>query len=254
MEICMKNRIEFLNIWIDNVTMSEAVDEIEKMVSGSCVNQYVVTPNVDHIVKLEKDEHLREVYENADLITTDGQMLIWISRWLKTPIVERVSGSDLFPEVCERAAWKGWRVFLLGAAEGVAAKAARNLEEKYPGLQVVGVYSPPYGFENDEEEMERIFQIVGEARPQILVLGLGCPKSEKFFYDHRDRFQISVALHVGGSIDFEAGVFPRAPQWMRRTGLEWLYRLAKEPKRLAKRYLVEDMAIWRICWKYRRKR
>ncbi|MCD8068124.1 MAG: WecB/TagA/CpsF family glycosyltransferase [Lachnospiraceae bacterium] len=250
----MKNRMEFLNTRIDNVTMSEAVDEIEHMVADDCVNQYVVTPNVDHIVKLEKDEHLREIYEEAALSTTDGQTLIWISRWLKTPIVERVSGSDLFPEVCERAAQKGWRVFLLGAAEGVAARAAQNLEEKYPGLQIVGVYSPPYGFEYDEEEMEQIFQVVGKARPQILVLGLGTPKAEKFFYDHRDRFHVSVALHVGGSIDFEAGVIPRAPRWMRRTGLEWLYRLMKEPKRLARRYLVEDMAIWGICWKYRKKR
>ncbi len=249
----MKNRMNFLNTQVDNVTMQEALDEICNMVDTG-INQYVVTPNVDHIVKLENDPYLREVYENASLITTDGQILIWISRWLGTPIVERVPGSDLFPNVCEIAAQKSWRVFLLGAAEGVAARAARNLEQRYPGLQIAGVYSPPLGFENDDAERKKIFDIVNLAAPQILVLGLGTPKAEKFFYRYRDHFRVSVALHVGGSIDFEAGVIPRAPQWMRRAGLEWLFRLIKEPRRLAKRYLIDDMAIWGICWKYRKRR
>ncbi|MCC8163865.1 MAG: WecB/TagA/CpsF family glycosyltransferase [Lachnospiraceae bacterium] len=242
--------MKFLNTQIDNVTMEEAVDEIDRMVCSG-MNQYVVTPNVDHIVQMEKDPLLREIYENAALITTDGKPLIWISRWLSTPIIEKVSGSDLFPRVCERAAQKGYRIFLLGAAEGVAVRAAKNLQRKYPGLQIAGTYSPPFGFEENKEELEHIFRLVERAKPQIMALGLGCPKQEKFFYRNRDNFHVPVVLHIGGTIDFEAGNIPRAPGWVSRVGLEWLYRLTKDPKRLAKRYLVDDMAIWRIGWKYR---
>lgn len=248
----MKNRIDFLNTQIDNITMEEAVAQIGQMVHTG-TNQYVVTPNIDHIVRLEKDELFRDIYRQASLVLTDGQPLIWLSRLLGTPIVEKVSGSDLFPRVCEMAARKGYRLFLLGAAEGVAAKAAANLQKRYKGLQIAGVYSPPYGFETDKTELEHIFCMLKEARPDILAVGLGTPKQEKFFYQYRKNMSIPVVLHIGASIDFEAGNMKRAPEWMRRGGLEWLYRLLLEPGRLAKRYLVDDMAIIKIYWKYRKK-
>ena len=139
------SRIKFLNIEVDNLTMDEAIERINDLI----VNQkpsYVVTPNVDHIVKLEKDTDFQKVYENADLILTDGMPLIWISKIKRNPIKEKISGSDLFPKICGLAAKKGYKVFLLGAAEGVAAKAAENLKEKYSDLNVVGTYSPSYGF------------------------------------------------------------------------------------------------------------
>lgn len=244
--------MRFLNIRIDNITMEEAVDRIDRMVQTG-TNQYVVTPNVDHIVKLEKDALFREIYAHASLVLTDGQPLIWISRLMKIPIVEKVSGSDLFPKVCERAAMKGYPVFLLGAAEGVAARAAENLRKKYPGLKIAGTYSPPVGFEKNVEELERITDMIRVAAPQILALGLGTPKQEKFFYQNKEKLQVPVTLHIGGSIDFEAGNIKRAPAWMSKMGLEWLYRLLKEPGRMWKRYLVEDMAILKIWWKYRKK-
>ena len=182
-------RIKFLNTYIDNITMEEAVDRIDEMVQNG-MGQYVVTPNVDHIVKLEKDDFFREIYENANLILTDGQPLIWISKWMKMPIKERISGSDLFPKVCERAALRGYRLFLLGAAEGVADKAAKNLKKKYLGLEIAGTYSPPYGFEKNEKEIKKICEKVGSAHPHILAMGLGTPKQEKFFYENKDRFDI----------------------------------------------------------------
>ncbi len=244
--------MRFLNTRVDNITMDEAVDRIEDMVQTG-MNQYIVTPNVDHIVKLEKDALFREIYEQAALVLTDGQPLIWISRLLGTPIIEKVSGSDLFPRVCERAAQKGYRVFILGAAEGVAACAADNLREKYPGLIIAGTYSPPWGFEKDKEELKHIAQIIQDAAPHILAIGLGAPKQEKFFYQNREYLQVPVALHIGGTIDFEAGNVKRAPAWISHMGFEWLYRLLKEPKRMWKRYLIEDMAIFKIWWKYRKK-
>lgn len=244
--------MRFLNARIDNITMSEAVDQIDKMVQTG-MNQYVVTPNVDHIVKLEKDALFREIYEQAALVLTDGQPLRWISRILGTPIVEKVSGSDLLPEVCKRGAEKGYSFFLLGASEGVAAHAAHNLRKKYPGLIIAGTYSPPWGFEKDEEELEHIARMIRRAAPHILAIGLGTPKQEKFFYQNKERFQVPVVLCIGGSIDFEAGNVKRAPAWVSRIGFEWLYRLIKEPGRMWKRYLIEDMAIFKIWWKYRKK-
>ena len=245
--------MKFLNTRIDNLTMEQAVDRIDHMVRTG-YNQYVVTPNVDHIVRLEKDVHFRKIYEEASLVLTDGQPLIWFSRLLKIPIVEKVSGSDLFPKVCERAAIRGSRVFLLGAGEGVAVQAAERLKKKYRGLQIAGVYSPPCDFEKDQEELEKIYDILQKSQPEILAIGLGTPKQERFFYNHRDYMRIPVVLHIGATIDFEAGAVKRAPVWMSRMGFEWLYRLMKEPRRLAKRYLVDDLSILKIVWKYRKNR
>ncbi len=244
--------MKFLNTRIDNLTMEQAVEKIDHMVQTG-YNQYVVTPNVDHIVRLEKDMYFRKIYEGASLVLTDGQPLIWFSRLLRTPIVEKISGSDLFPKVCELAAVRGYRIFLLGARAGVAVQAAEKLKKKYKGLQIAGVYSPPYDFENDQKELEKIYDMLKKSQPEILAVGLGTPKQERFFYDHREHMRIPVVLHIGATIDFEAGTVKRAPAWLSRMGFEWLYRLVKEPQRLAKRYLVDDLVILKIVWKYRKK-
>lgn len=249
-EFLNTNRMKFLNTEIDNLTMQESLEIIDELINRKNPS-YVVTPNVDHIVKLEEDTEFQEVYENADLILTDGMPLIWISKIKKTPIKEKVSGSDLFPKVCELAAKKGYRLFLLGAAEGVADTAARNLKEKYNGLNIVGTYSPSYGFEKNEDEINNIINIVREAKPDILAVGLGAPKQEKFMYKYKSKLEVPVSLGIGASIDFEAGNIKRAPLWMQNSGLEWLYRLCKEPKRLFKRYLIDDIKIVKIALRYR---
>ena len=225
------SRIKFLNTEVDNLTMNEAVQKIEQLILNKKPS-YVVTPNIDHIVKLETDKEFQEVYKEADLILTDGMPLIWISKLKKNPIKEKVSGSDLFPEVCKLAANKGYKVFLLGAAEGVAAKAAENLKLKYKGLNIVGTYSPSYGFEKNEYEIQQIIKMIKEVKPDILAVGLGAPKQEKFLYKYRNQLNVPVVLAIGASIDFEAGNVNRAPKWMQHIGLEWFYRLCKEPKRM----------------------
>lgn len=243
-------RIKFMNTCIDNLTMSETLNEIDKLIQKK-ICSYVVTPNVDHIVRLEKDEELQKVYKNASLILTDGKPLIWISKWYKTPIKEKISGSDLFPKVCELAANKNYTMYLLGAAEGVADTAAKNLMKKYPGLNVVGTYSPPFGFEKNEQEMNKIKTQIQEVHPDILIVGLGCPKQEKFMYYHCKELGVPISFGLGASIDFEAGNIKRAPKWMSNHGLEWLYRFSKEPKRLFKRYFVDDLKIIQVARKYR---
>lgn len=247
------SRMKFLNTYIDNLRMEEAVSRIDEMIINKKPS-YVVTPNVDHIVKLERDSEFRQVYNEADLILTDGMPLIWISKLNKNPIKEKVSGSDLFPEVCKLASDKGYKMFLLGAAEGVAIRAAENLKSKYEKLNIVGTYSPSYGFENKEDEIEKIIRLVNNVKPDILAVGLGAPKQEKFLYKFRDRLNVPVSLAIGASIDFEAGNIERAPKWMQKNGLEWFYRLCKEPKRMFKRYIIDDLSILMIIFKYRKRR
>lgn len=244
------SRMKFMNTEIDNLTMKETIDEIDKLIKED-KNAYVVTPNVDHIVKLETDKELQEVYKDADLILTDGKPLLWISKFYKTPIKEKISGSDLFPLLCEMAAEKGYNMFFLGAGEGVANKAAQNLTNKFPKLNIVGTYSPPFGFEKDKKEIEKIINMVNKANTQILIVGLGCPKQEKFIHKYRKELNVPISLGLGASLDFEAGNIKRAPKWMSDNGLEWLYRLSKEPKRMFKRYIVDDVKIFKLMFKYK---
>lgn len=246
-------RMKFMNTEIDNLTMQETLQAINQLIQEN-KSAYVVTPNVDHIVQLETNRELQEVYKNASLILTDGKPLLWIANWYGTPIKEKISGSDLFPLLCNMAAAKGYKMFFLGAAEGVAKKAAENLAVKYKGLQVVGTYSPPFGFENNQNEMDKIKNMIKSSKPDILIVGLGCPKQEKFMYNHCKELGVPISLGLGASFDFEAGNIKRAPRWMANHGLEWLFRITQDPKRMAKRYLVDDRKILGLAIKYRKNR
>lgn len=244
-------RLKFMNTEIDNLTMEETLQIVDKLIKEDKA-AYVVTPNVDHIVQLETNKELQDVYANASLILTDGKPLQWIAKWYGTPIKEKISGSDLFPRLCDMAARKGYKMFFLGAAEGVATKAAENLINRYNGLQVVGTYSPPYGFEKSPEEMLKITRLIKEAAPDMLIVGLGCPKQEKFMYHHCRELGVPISFGLGASFDFEAGNIKRAPKWMSEHGLEWLFRITQDPQRMAKRYLVDDLKILKLATKYKK--
>ncbi len=245
-------RMKFMNTEIDNLTMQETLQAINQLIQEN-KSAYVVTPNVDHIVQLETNRELQEVYKNAALILTDGKPLLWIANWYGTPIKEKISGSDLFPLLCNMAAAKGYKMFFLGAAEGVAKRAAENLTMKYKGLQVVGTYSPPFGFENNKNEMDKIKNMIKASTPDNPFVGLGCPKQEKFMYHHCKELGVPISFGLGASFDFEAGNIKRAPRWMANHGLEWLFRITQDPKRMAKRYLVDDRKILGLAIKYRKK-
>lgn len=245
------SRMKFMNIEIDNLTTQEALQKIDLLIQQE-KGAYVVTPNVDHIVQIETDPEMRAAYEHASLVLTDGKPLLWIAKWYKTPIKEKVSGSDLFPHLCEMAAENGYTMYFLGAAEGVAAKAAANLKRKYPGLQIVGTYSPPIGFEKNPAEINKIKTLICDAKPDILIVGLGAPKQEKFMNNHCKEIGVPVSLGLGASFDFEAGILKRAPRWMSERGLEWLFRITQDPKRMIKRYLIKDRKIFWLALKYRK--
>ena len=246
-------RIKLLNTYIDNLTMQEAVNAAEKLICKTKFT-YVVTPNLDHIVALENDSEFAEIYSNADLILADGKPLIWISKFLKTPIKEKISGSDFFPQMCKMCADKGYSIFILGAAEGIAAKAAKNLCQKYSGLKIVGTYSPPFGFDKDKNELKKITEIIQKAKPDILAVALGSPKGEKYIYRNLKENRVPLSISIGATIDFEAGNVKRAPKWMAEHGLEWLYRITQDPKRLAKRYWNDAVKIIPIIIKCKGKK
>jgi N-acetylglucosaminyldiphosphoundecaprenol N-acetyl-beta-D-mannosaminyltransferase len=232
-------KISLLGIPIDSVTMGEALEKIERLIEARKPS-LVTTPNVDVLVQLQSDAEFRRVYEKAALVVPDGVPLLWAGNFLGTPFKEKVSGSDLFIEFCPLAAKKCYKIYLIGAMPGVAAKAAEILRARHPGLQIVGTYSPPFGFEKDEAECARIVEQVREAKPDVLFIGLGSPKQEKWSGRFMEKHGVPVSIGVGISFDYVAGTVKRAPRWMQKAGLEWSFRLCMEPKRLWKRYLVND--------------
>jgi N-acetylglucosaminyldiphosphoundecaprenol N-acetyl-beta-D-mannosaminyltransferase len=225
---------------VDPCTFREAVARIVERASSGLPPAYVVTPNAHHVSLLRDSEAFRRVYDGAWLSLADGMPLVWASRILGSPVPEKVSGSDLFPALCKAIAGTQLRVFLLGGLPGSAEGAARVLESRYPGLRITGSHCPPYGFEHDPVEGPRAIAAVREAAPHLLFVALGAPKQELWMHDNRERLGVPVSIGVGGSFEFVAGMVRRAPKWMRRSGLEWLFRLGMEPRRLWKRYLVTN--------------
>lgn len=211
--------------------------------------RYVVTPNVDHLVMLKYDRAFQRAYRQAALVVPDGWPVTWAARLLGKPLAGLVPGSDLTPALM--GCWRGpqpLRVFLLGAMPGVGARAAENIHRRWSKVRVVGVDSPPLGFEYDEKQCQRLIRKVADAAPDLLVMGVGAPKQELWVCRHRRQLRAKVALCVGATIDFLAGEKPRAPQWMRNAGLEWLHRIAQEPRRLLRRYLHDACEFPRIVW------
>lgn len=235
------NTVNLFGIKINNITMGEAIQNIDEMIQKNRKG-YIVTPNVDHVVKLQKDDEFRKVYSKASLVLTDGMPIVWGSRLTGNRIVERVAGSDLMPELCRYAWESGKRIFILGAGPGIAAKAAEKLKERFKGI-MIDTYSPSYGFEKNKEENDNIIFMINEVKPDILFVGVGAPKQEKWLYNNLDKLDVKIGLGIGASIDFIAGNIKRAPRWMQKCGLEWFYRFISDPGRLFKRYFIEDMAF-----------
>lgn len=240
-----------LNTYVNNVSMAETLDEICQLVEEK-KKSYVVAINVDVVMKMEKDEYLKRITDEADLTLVDGKPLVWIAKWYKKPVKAKISGSDLVPELCSVAAEKGYSIFILGGKEGIAEKAKANLEKQHKNIQIVGTYSPPFGFEKDEEELEKINMMISDVHPNILIACFGCPKQEKWIYENYKKYDATISICAGATVDFLAGTVSRAPKWMADHGFEWIYRLIQEPKRLFKRYLVDDVKILGLVWKYRR--
>ncbi|MCP5520290.1 MAG: WecB/TagA/CpsF family glycosyltransferase [Verrucomicrobiales bacterium] len=229
--------IAILGVPFDNVTTADTLRLIGEMIATRKPH-YLVTANVDFVVQAQSDLELRRILHDAHLVVADGMPLVWASRWLGNPLLERVTGSGMTPLLLAEAERRGWRVFLLGGTERSVAQAAAATQQRHPGLELVGAYSPPFKplLEMDHND---ILQRLREARPDILLVAFGCPKQEKWLNMHYRDAGVPVGIGVGATIDFLAGTVRRAPVWMQRSGLEWVFRLAQEPKRLFRRYFTD---------------
>lgn len=231
------NKVKFLNILIDNLSLSNLLEELTK--NGG----FIVTPNVDHLVKLQKDADFLKAYKIADYVVCDSKILQYMLKLLGKPIQEKISGSDLLPAFYHYHQHnQDIKIFLLGGEEGVAQKAQNNINQKVAREIVVDALSPSFGFENNQSECLSIIDKINQSGANVLAIGVGAPKQEKWIVKYRAQLpNVKVFLPIGATIDFEAGYKPRSPKWMSEIGLEWLYRLISEPKRLWKRYLVDSI-------------
>ncbi|HST04781.1 MAG TPA: WecB/TagA/CpsF family glycosyltransferase [Chloroflexia bacterium] len=237
----MHRQIGMLGAYIDRVTLDEAVLRVHEFVVTGQPHQ-VTTVNVDFLRLAQEDLEFRSIINRSDLAIADGMPLVWASGWLGDRLAERVTGVDLVDYCCDLAARENYGVFLLGGEEGVAADAAEVLKQRHPGLRVVGEYSPPIG-EFVEDEDRKIVALIQEAKPDFLFVAFGAPKQDLWIAQHQEELQVPVAMGVGGVFNFLTGRVRRAPVWMQQKGLEWFYRVICEPRRLWRRYFVNDMPV-----------
>jgi N-acetylglucosaminyldiphosphoundecaprenol N-acetyl-beta-D-mannosaminyltransferase len=237
-------KASFGSIKVDNVTMEEAVEVIVRLCQKSELPRIVCTANLDHLAMAQCDPEFLAIYQDADFVVADGMPLIWLSRFTNCQLKERVAGSDLLWELGRASSATGIKLFFLGGQPGAAAKAAAALIEKYPGANVAGTYCPPYGTLDDQSELLKIRSEIAAAAPDVLLVGFGSPKQEKWISSYKDLLGVPVSIGVGGSFDMAAGVVKRAPIWMRSFGLEWVFRLCQEPRRLWHRYFGRDVPFF----------
>lgn len=229
---------KILNVEILSLTREELLERLDKGV--------LITPNVDHLVKLQGDREFYDVYRKAEWTVCDSKILYLLSKLLRRPLPEAIPGSSFFTSYyMYHKDDPDCRIFLLGAKEGIAAKAMERINGKVGRRIVVGAHSPSFGFEKDERECDELVDIVNRSGANVLLVGVGAPKQEKWIMKYRDRMPgVDVFMALGATIDFEAGTLKRAPVFWQKTGMEWLYRCMNEPKRLFRRYFVDDMQFF----------
>lgn len=236
----MTSAITMMGCRIDNLSMEETLVRIEEFIRSGQPHQHVVV-NVDKLVKASRDPDLRRIINECALVNADGMPVVWAARLLGKPLKERVAGIDLFEALMRRAGEKGWRVFLLGACEEVVAAVADTYRRRYPDLAIAGWRN---GYWTVDEEAQVAAQVRASSA-DLLFVAISSPKKEQFLGRWQAEMRIPFAMGVGGTFDVAIGRVRRAPRWMRRAGLEWFYRFLQEPRRMFRRYFIDDMAfIW----------
>jgi N-acetylglucosaminyldiphosphoundecaprenol N-acetyl-beta-D-mannosaminyltransferase len=238
--------IELEGLPLARLSRHEVVDQVFQALSEG-IGGWIITPNVDHLRRYETDPEVRRLFGDASLVVADGVPLIWAALLQGTPLPDRVAGSDLVWLLAERAAQKSRSLYLLGGNPGVADESGRRLVARFPGLQLAGVSSPRVSTEPTESELAPIRASLEQARPDLVYVALGAPKQERLIASLRISLPRTWWIGIGVSLSFIAGEFNRAPAWMQRAGLEWVHRMFQEPRRLAGRYLVNDLPFIRRC-------
>lgn len=234
----MHKRFNILGVGVSVINMSFAVDAIERWVSRRESN-YITVADVNSIMVGQTDPGFLRIHNKAGMVTPDGMPLVWLGRLGGNREMTRVCGPDLMLEVFKTSVAKGYKHYFYGGNEGVPELLKISLEEKFPGIKVVGTYSPPFRSLTDEED-ENIVKTINMAKPDIVWVGIGAPKQERWMAAHVDRLEASVLIGVGAAFDFNSNLKKRAPLWLQKIGLEWLFRLSTEPRRLWRRYLKNN--------------
>jgi N-acetylglucosaminyldiphosphoundecaprenol N-acetyl-beta-D-mannosaminyltransferase len=237
----MNRQIRLGKIYADQIDFEGAIAHIVKLAKSG--GGYVVTPNVDHVVIAEHEPEFLKAYQGADLSLVDGQPLVWMARAMGERFPGKISGSDLVRPLCAAAATEGLSIYILGATPPTVTKAIEILCVENPGLRIAGHSSPMIPVTGEGREVDAAMAHIRSCKPDIILVAIGSPKQELLMSKHRANFEPAVAIGIGAAIDFIAGTVKRSPEWMSRSGLEWLYRLSREPRRLAHRYLVRDRQI-----------
>ncbi|MHB1127158.1 MAG: WecB/TagA/CpsF family glycosyltransferase [Bacillota bacterium] len=234
----MNNRVQVFSIGVDRVDMNGALQHVEEFIREGSAH-LIFAANPEKVMRVEQDGELQEILQKAELVIADGTGILWAAKVFGCALPERVTGIDLMHAITGLSARQGYRVYLLGAAPGVAQEAADRLALLYPGLQVAGTH---HGFFRPEEEEELIGQ-VNSSCPDILFVAMGSPRQEKWLHRNRERLQVPVCMGVGGSFDVVTGRVDRAPRWMQRVGLEWSYRLLRDPRRVGRMTVLPRYAF-----------
>ena len=234
----MNKTIKILNSNILSLTQTDLLNQLQRGM--------LITPNLDHLVKLQHDREFYEVYRQAEWVVCDSKILYLLSKLLKHPLPEAIPGSSFFTAFYMfHKDDPDCRIFLLGAKEGIAQKAMERINEKVGRKIVVGAHSPSFGFEKNERECEALVDIVNKSGANVLLVGVGAPKQEKWIMKYRNQMpDVDLFMALGATINFEAGTLKRTPRLWQKLGMEWLYRCLKEPRRLFKRYFVDDMQFF----------
>jgi N-acetylglucosaminyldiphosphoundecaprenol N-acetyl-beta-D-mannosaminyltransferase len=230
------DRTNILGVGVSAINPDMAVDTIDGWIAEGR-QSYVCVTGVHGVIESQSDQDLRRIVNQAGLVTPDGMPLVWVSRLRNNRSVSRVYGPDLMAEVCAKSVAKGHRHFLYGGAPGVAERLADQLRQRYPGIEIAGLYVPPFRPLTPAED-EAVIEQINASKADIVWVGLSTPKQEYWMAAHLGRLDACVMVGVGAAFDFLAGVKTQAPRWMQRSGLEWLYRLVTEPRRLWRRYLT----------------
>lgn len=234
----LPERVNILGVGVSAINMSDAVRLIRTWTEQQTPH-YVCVTGVHGVMESQRDDDLRRIHNRAGLVTPDGMPLVWLSRLNGQARVKRVYGPDLMLAVCEESIQFGWRHFFYGGAEGVADRLVCSLKQKFPDLTVAGTWTPPFRPLTTDEDAE-VTRLINDSRPDIVWVGISTPKQERWMADHLLRLSAPVLIGVGAAFDFHAGLKRQAPRWMQRAGLEWLFRLGSEPRRLWKRYLFNN--------------
>lgn len=246
-----RDHFEVLGVRVDAVQIPDVVARMERWISERQGSHFVAVTGMHGVSEAQRDPSFKEVLNKADLVVPDGMPLVWIGRLRGHDLKRRVYGPELMLAFCEKTACKGYGHFLYGGAPGVPEDLAEHLMKRFPGLRVAGTYSPPFRPLTAEEDAE-IVDMINKADPDVLWVGMSTPKQERWMYEHRDKLRVPVMVGAGAAFDLNVGRVRQAPRWMRENGLEWLWRLIQEPRRLWRRYLCcRDPSLFSaLGWSY----